>query len=295
VIRADFVLRHAGQLATMVPSGADPLGRVRDGALAARGGVVVWIGRDADLESVVALDGDLLDAQGGCVIPGLVDAHTHPVFSGARADEFAERFLRLGFFNVLVVDTPKRVGVAGPVGVDPPGPHRVDQRRQLGGEHDGLVRHDELDWAPLGLGEGSFFDLMTARRGAVADELGAVAARRIKAGDWPWSFFCYPEDRPRPVFPSSFFLLAPGDGSIGLAVRCPACSSVSVNVVSAAHVDLPFHNDARVGVVRHLFADDALRTLDAFRAEALKPNADWFVLAKTSDDTGSGSQGAGRA
>lgn len=91
MIRADFVLRHAGQLATMVPSGADPLGRVRDGALAARGGVVVWIGRDADLESVVALDGDLLDAQGGCVIPGLVDAHTHPVFSGARADEFAER------------------------------------------------------------------------------------------------------------------------------------------------------------------------------------------------------------
>jgi hypothetical protein len=148
-----------------------------------------------------------------------------------------------------------------------PAVYRVLFACGCGDEHLGLLGHDELDWAPLGLGEGSFFDLMTARRGAVADELGAVAARRIKAGDWPWSFFCYPEDRPRPVFPSSFFLLAPGDGSIGLAVRCPACSSVSVNVVSAAHVDLPFHNDARVGVVRHLFADDALRTLDAFRAE----------------------------
>jgi parvulin-like peptidyl-prolyl isomerase len=35
----------------------------------------------------------------------------------------------------------------------------------------------------------------------------------------------------------------------------------------------------------------ALARANAFRAEALKPNADWFVLAKTSDDTGSGSQG----
>ena len=75
----------------MVPAKNDPLGRITDGALAARGGRVVWIGDDRDLESHVALDGDLLDAAGACVIPGLVDAHTHPVFAGSRADEFAER------------------------------------------------------------------------------------------------------------------------------------------------------------------------------------------------------------
>src|SRR5258708_15424189 len=75
----------------MVPLKDDPLGRIRDGALAARGGRVVWIGEDRDLEAQVALDGDLLDAAGACVIPGLVDAHTHPVFAGSRADEFAER------------------------------------------------------------------------------------------------------------------------------------------------------------------------------------------------------------
>jgi len=91
LIRADFVLRHAGQLATMVPREDDPLGRIKDGALAAREGRVVWIGEDRELESKVALDGDLLDAAGACVIPGLVDAHTHPVFAGSRADEFAER------------------------------------------------------------------------------------------------------------------------------------------------------------------------------------------------------------
>jgi imidazolonepropionase len=91
LIRADFALRHAGQLATMVTATDDPLGRIRDGALAAREGRVVWIGEDRQLESQVTLDGDLLDARGACVIPGLVDAHTHPVFAGSRADEFAER------------------------------------------------------------------------------------------------------------------------------------------------------------------------------------------------------------
>jgi len=75
----------------MVPATDDPLGRIRDGALAAREGRVVWLGEDRQLESQVTLDGDLLDAQGACVIPGLVDAHTHPVFAGSRADEFAER------------------------------------------------------------------------------------------------------------------------------------------------------------------------------------------------------------
>jgi imidazolonepropionase len=91
LIRADFVLRHAGQLATMVPVTDDRLGRIRDGALAAQEGRVVWIGPDRDLESQVTLDGDLVDARGACVIPGLVDAHTHPVFAGSRADEFADR------------------------------------------------------------------------------------------------------------------------------------------------------------------------------------------------------------
>src|SRR5256884_1793306 len=98
LIRADFALRHAGQLATMVPAKDDPLGRVHNGSLAARGGRVVWIGEDRDLESQVDLDGDLLDAAGACVIPGLVDAHTHPVFAGSRADEFAERVSGVAYY-----------------------------------------------------------------------------------------------------------------------------------------------------------------------------------------------------
>jgi hypothetical protein len=148
-----------------------------------------------------------------------------------------------------------------------PAVYRVSFACPCGEEHPALVGHDELDWAPLGLGEGSFLNLMTARIESVAAEFGDLAARRIGAGEWPWSFFCYPENRPRPVFPSAFFLLAPGAGALGLAVRCPACDRTSVNVVSERHVDLPFHHDGEVGVVEHVFAEDAAATLDEFREE----------------------------
>jgi hypothetical protein len=138
-----------------------------------------------------------------------------------------------------------------------------------GDEHQGLVTHEELDWAPLGLAAGvSFLNLMTARLEALESELAELAAARIGAGEWPWSFFCYPENQPRPVFPSSFFLLAPGPShGVGLAVRCPACGQTSINLVSEHHVDLPFHNDTQIGVVEHVFEADARRAVEKFAAE----------------------------
>ena len=150
-----------------------------------------------------------------------------------------------------------------------PAAFRVRFACLCGEDHTGLVSHDDLDWAPLGLRSGVFLNLMTARLDETAAELGDLAARRIQAGEWPWSFFCYAEARSRAVFPSSFWLLAPSasDGWIGLAVHCPACASVSVNLVSRAHVDLPFHNDAEVGVVECVLAGDAERIVEEFRAE----------------------------
>jgi hypothetical protein len=147
--------------------------------------------------------------------------------------------------------------------------YRVGFDCPCGEEHPGLVSHDDLDWAPLGFHAGCFLNLLTARIEEVGAELGDASCRRIEAGEWPWSFFCYPEDRPRPVFPSSFSLLAPGERSerLGLAVRCPACERLSLNLVSHEHVDLPFHHDGEIGVVEHHFADDVLLTVEQFRAE----------------------------
>jgi hypothetical protein len=143
-------------------------------------------------------------------------------------------------------------------GTSHPVVYRVTFACGCGGEHAGLVTHEELDWAPLGFGGERFFNLMTARLEDVSVELSDLAARRIQAGEWPWTFFCLPEERPRPVFPSSFFLLAATDGAVGVAVRCPVCTRTSVNLVTQSHVDLPFHNDAEIGVVRHVFWDEPI-------------------------------------
>ena len=142
-----------------------------------------------------------------------------------------------------------------------------------------MLTHEALDWAPLGLGAGEFLNLVTARLDPVGRELGELAAGRIKRGEWPWSFFCYPEGQPRPVFPSSFTLLAAADGTVGLAVRCPSCQRLSLNLVSRPHVDVPFHNDREIGVVEHMFAADALATLDEFRSELWSASFDARRLA----------------
>jgi imidazolonepropionase len=61
------------------------LGEVRDAALVIEGGKVVAV------ERAGAQGDEHIDAEGRCVIPGFVDSHTHLVFAGDRADEFAAR------------------------------------------------------------------------------------------------------------------------------------------------------------------------------------------------------------
>jgi hypothetical protein len=155
-------------------------------------------------------------------------------------------------------------------GATHPAVFRIRFECGCGDEHPGLVSHADLDWAPLGLGSGeSFLNLMTARLDALDTELADLAATKIGAGEWPWSFFCYPENQPRPMFPSSFSLLSPSGrgGAVGVAVCCPVCGRTSINLVSEQHVDLPFHNDAEIGVVEHVLASDAAQAAEEFAAE----------------------------
>lgn len=149
-----------------------------------------------------------------------------------------------------------------------PAVYRIQFACGCGGEHPGLIAHDDLDWAHLGTTiDRTFRNLMTAHDDPIATELVDLSAGRIRAGEWPWSFFCFLEGRARPVTPSAFALIAPGGRAYGVAVQCPACSSVSVNLVTREHVDIPFRNDAHVGVVAHVFERDALRATTDFRAQ----------------------------
>jgi imidazolonepropionase len=64
---------------------------IENGALLASDGVIEAIGRSEEIEPLIASDATLIDAHGRILLPGFVDAHTHLVFGGNRADEFEAR------------------------------------------------------------------------------------------------------------------------------------------------------------------------------------------------------------
>jgi imidazolonepropionase len=100
----DFLLTGAGHLVTCDPAlGEGPLGLVDHGAVAAAAGRVVYAGPEAGLPADLAPapGATRVDAAGRAVVPGFVDAHTHLVFAGNRADEFAARLRGVGYEEAL--------------------------------------------------------------------------------------------------------------------------------------------------------------------------------------------------
>lgn len=82
------LLTHIGLLATGVPElGEGILGEIRDAALLIDGDRVAWVGAMDDAPSA----DEVVDVAGAAVIPGFVDSHSHIVFAGDRAEEFAAR------------------------------------------------------------------------------------------------------------------------------------------------------------------------------------------------------------
>ncbi len=79
-----------GHVATM--DGDAPYGAVQNGAVAVRDGRIAWVGAAADLSGDPAsLARTVHDAEGCWLTPGLIDCHTHLVYAGNRAKEFAMR------------------------------------------------------------------------------------------------------------------------------------------------------------------------------------------------------------
>jgi imidazolonepropionase len=92
---ADLIVVNLAEVAT-------PLGQegcraeslaatVRAGlAVVVERGLVVAVGPEDEVRAGWQAD-DVIDGQGGVLVPGFVDAHTHPIFFGTREDEFEQR------------------------------------------------------------------------------------------------------------------------------------------------------------------------------------------------------------
>lgn len=61
---------------------------VREGGILFRDGWVAAVGPRSEVEARVGPEASVIELEGRLVTPGLVDAHTHAVFAGGRADEF---------------------------------------------------------------------------------------------------------------------------------------------------------------------------------------------------------------
>ncbi len=62
---------------------------ISDGALLTRGARIEWVGRES--ERTHTAPAEVHDLHGAWVTPGLIDCHTHLVFAGNRANEYAQR------------------------------------------------------------------------------------------------------------------------------------------------------------------------------------------------------------
>src|SRR5580692_6183336 len=87
VVNCSELVTLAGPARPRVRKEMRELGIVRDGMLIVRDGQIDYAGprREPDPHT------EIIDAGNRVVMPGFVDAHTHPVFAGNRADEFEKR------------------------------------------------------------------------------------------------------------------------------------------------------------------------------------------------------------
>lgn len=101
-----LLLRGAATVATPVGNAAlrgEALGRLQrlDGAVVrCEGEHIAFVGDEAEHDRRFLPADEVLDARGGCVVPGFVDPHSHPVWAGSREDEFNRRLRGESYMDI---------------------------------------------------------------------------------------------------------------------------------------------------------------------------------------------------
>ena len=101
-----LLIRGASQVATPLGNAArrgDELGRLsitKNAVIRCEGSEVAFVGDAIEHDRRFPPPERTLDAAGGCVIPGFVDPHTHPVWAGSREEEFNRRLRGESYMDI---------------------------------------------------------------------------------------------------------------------------------------------------------------------------------------------------
>src|SRR5688572_23497830 len=94
------LIENISHLATCADEGGQgEIHEIPDAAMVWEGATIRWVGPKRDLPREY-WSAERIDAQGGTVVPGLVDCHTHLAFGGWRADEFTRRIEGASYLDI---------------------------------------------------------------------------------------------------------------------------------------------------------------------------------------------------
>ena len=105
----ELLITNAEQLVTLAgparPRRGEEMrtpGIIEDGAVLVRDVEIIAAGTTSEIEPVADPGALRIDARERVVMPGFVDAHTHPVFAGTREDEYEMRTLGLTYQEIAL-------------------------------------------------------------------------------------------------------------------------------------------------------------------------------------------------
>lgn len=122
----NFILRNIGTLVTCAGHGSEPVKRealqdagIQSGmAVAVKDGLIFEVGTEKTILDLANAKTKVVDAEGRLVMPGFVDPHTHLVYAGDRAHEWALKLQGVAYLEILkqgggILNSVAKTRVAG--------------------------------------------------------------------------------------------------------------------------------------------------------------------------------------
>ena len=96
----DLLLLDSGETVTVTGTDSDDLGIIDEGGVAVENGTIAEVASSQLLERKYSAS-QYIRLDGGLILPGFVDPHTHLVFQGSRENEFESRLDGANYLDIL--------------------------------------------------------------------------------------------------------------------------------------------------------------------------------------------------